>query len=1039
MGLPTVSVKRPVLIWVIFAALILLGGISFFLLPVELYQGSSRGIISIIIRARGGLPPVEVERMITHPVEEAVSTVSHLKTMYSNSREAESRVTLEFEPGVDMKFAGLEVREKFSRVKGILPSEIEKPVIANFEDSDSAVLIFAVTSPNLAPEKIREIVDHELKPRLDRVNGVASVEVYGGRERKILVELDRDKMFSYNISVERVMDVIGASNIALLAGSQERGAYDFAIRTMGAFTSIDQIGNLGIKGTRQGSIIPLKEIATIKDSYMEPEDFARLNLNQNVSVYVKKSSLANTIKVVDELKKIIDHFTKERSGGDVGATMVSDKAKLIKRAINDVWTSLYLAVLFVAAIVYFALRRWVLSLIVLTTIPISIISTFIFMAAFKLSLNVMTLSGLALSIGIIVDSAIVVIENTVKKREEGLSQVEAAVEGAEEVWLPLLASLMTHLCVFLPIIFIDKQIQLTYQGFAITVSIALAMSLIIAVMLVPMLLSVISSENSHEKSADIKKRDTIFERTKRGYDKWARFSLKHRYSLLLVITILFVFSSWRLAVRHIDLPSQLEENEFAVVVFPLAGAKLEANDEVAKRLEGLLHGFKEVEMLSTTVQKNDLRLFVRLAPRQKRKTSKEVIMNQIREKGNELIKQIHDEYSLIVDEGVSSEESKKLVVNIFGLENDTLEKLAHQVAQKINSINGLTNLVMTDLRKRPEYSIVVDKGRSAFYGFTVHDIADSIHALVRGMRPTKFHEVEKGEEIEMITRLQPIFRQKVEDLQDLYVVSPKNGTQIALKQIAGIYPSRGPQTIDRKDKYRYVFVKGDVLKPLQTVAEEVKAAMKGIEMPKDYFWRFGGRYEELLKGKSQLGVGVLLSVVLVYMVLACLYQSYVEPLMIMVAIPLATIGVWAALFFTRKPLSEQVFIAMFILIGTVVNSSIILVDRVNHLRIKIPSTTECLIQAAKDRLRPVLATAGSTVIGFIPMAIDQGESSQLWAPLAITMIGGILSSTMLTLFVIPMIYLVFEDLKALLQKLTASKWFGTFQFIRKSQKPLDLL
>ena len=1029
MGLPTASVKRPVLIWVVFAALILIGAISFFLLPIELYQGSSRGVISIIIRARGGLPPTEVERMITHPVEEAVSTVSHLKAMYSNSREAESRVTLEFEPGVNMKFSALEVREKFSRVKGILPSEIEKPVIANFEDSDAAILIFAVTSPTLSPEKIREVVDHDLKPRLDRVSGVASVEVYGGRERKILVELDRDKMFAYNISVERVMDIIGSSNVTLLAGSQERGAYDFAIRTMGTFTSIDDIGNLGIKATRQASIIPLKEIATIKDSYLEPEDYARLNLSQNVSVYVKKNSLANTIKVVEGLQKVINQFTKER-GSEIGATMVSNKAKLIKRAINDVWNSLYLAVLFVTGVVYFALRRWALSLIVLLTIPISIISTFIVMSGLKLSLNVMTLSGLALSIGIIVDSAIVVIENTVKKAEEGVKPYDAVIQGTEEVWLPLLASLTTHLCVFLPIVFIDKQIQLTYQGFALTVSTALAMSLIVAVMLVPVLLSKVRLAPSMKNGAS--KKTNVFDRAKLSYDRWARIGFKQRYFALLIVAGLFAFSAWRLAVRHIDLPSQLEENEFAVVVFPLAGAKLEANDEVAKRLESLLREFKEVEMLSTTVQKNDLRLFVRLAPRQKRKTSKEMIMNQVREKGSELIKQIHDEYSLIVDEGVSSEESKKLVLNIFGLENDVLEKLAHEVAQKISPVNGLTNLVMTDLRKRPEYSIVVDKGRSAFYGLTVRDIADSVHALVRGMRPTKYHEVEKGEELETITRLQPIFRQKVEDLQDLYVVAPKDGTQVALKQIAGIYPSRGPQTIDRKDKYRYVFVKGDVLRPLQSVAEETRAALKSIEFPKDYFWRFGGRYEELMKGKSQLSVGVVLSIVLVYMVLACLYQSYVEPLMIMVAIPLAAVGVWAALFFTRKPLSEQVFIAMFILVGSVVNSSIILVDHVNHLKTKIPDTAERLIQAAKDRLRPVLATAGSTVIGFMPMAIDQGESSQLWSPLAITMIGGILSSTILTLFVIPMIYLVFEDIKSVLVRFEFSKGIHHFHLPEQS-------
>lgn len=1020
MGLPTASVKRPVLIYVIFAGLILLGMIALFLLPMELYQGSSRGIISIIIRARGGLPPIEVERMITRLVEEAVSTAAHLKTMYSNSREAESRVTLEFEPGVDMRFAGLEVREKFSRIKSFLPSEIEKPVIANFEDSDAAVLIYAVTSRTLAPEKIREIVDQELKPRLDRVDGVASVEVYGGRERKILVEMDRDKMFAYNISIERVMDVIGASNIALLAGSFERGAYDFAVRTMGAFTSLDEIGNLGIKATRQGSIIPLKEIATVKDAYLEPEDYARLNLDQNVSLYIKKSSLANTIEVVTHLKKVVDQFTKEQRG-DLNATVVSDKAKLIKRAIGDVRNSLLLGVFFVATIIYLSLRRWILSFIVLLTIPISVVCTFLLMWLLGFSLNVMTLSGLALSIGIMVDSATVVIENIVKKKEEGLKHAQAVVKGTEEVWLPLLASLLTSLCVFLPILFIDKEIQMVYQGFAVTVSIALTLSLMAAVVLTPVFLHKRPFGVERSESGTASRPIFFFQRMLILYEQGARWCFRSRYLLLLLLTLLFAFSAWRLAKRHIDLPTQLEENEFAIVVFPLAGAKLEANDEVAQRLEHLIREFKEVEMVSVTVQKDDLRFFVRLIPRGKRKMSKEMIMDEVREKGNELIKQVHDEYSLIVDEGVASEEAKKLVINIFGLENERLEQLAHEIAQKISSISGLTNLVMTDLRKRPEYSVVVDKGRAGYYGLTVKDVADSLHAQVRGMRPTKFHELEKGQEIETITRLQPIYRQKVDDLQEIYFVSPKDGAQIELKQIAGVYPSRGPQTIDRKDKYRYVFVKGDAHRALETIAQEVKAALRDLEMPKDYFWRFGGRYEELLKGKSQLAYGVALSIALVYMVLACLYQSYSQPIMIMIAIPLAAIGVLAALAFTRKPLSEQVFIGMFILVGYVVNASIILMDRFNHLKLTIPNPAECWIRSAQDRLRPILVTTGSTVIGFIPMAIDRGESSELWSPLAITMIGGILASTFLSLFVIPMIHISFLDFLTFLREMNLRK------------------
>ena len=375
MGLPTVSIRRPVLVAMLFLGFILLGIISLTRLPVELYQGQNPGIISIIVRARGGLPPPDVEKSITKPIEEAVATVSHLKALYSTSREAESRVTMEFETGTNMNFAALEIREKFSRVKPLLPKEIEKPVIANYNDSDSAVFVFALTSESLSPEEVRDLVNVELKPALGRVDGVASVEVYGGRERKILVELDRDKMVDYNISIEKVMDIIGQSNINLLAGTVEKGKYEFAIRSMGAFQSVEEIGNVGIQATRQGSIIPLKEIGTVKDAYMEAEDAARLNLEQNVTVYVKKTSLSNTIPVVKMIRGVLDDF-KTRHKDSLNIIQVSDRADSISRAIGDVRDSLLIGVVLTVAMIYLALQQWVLALIVSTAIPCSVIITF---------------------------------------------------------------------------------------------------------------------------------------------------------------------------------------------------------------------------------------------------------------------------------------------------------------------------------------------------------------------------------------------------------------------------------------------------------------------------------------------------------------------------------------------------------------------------------------------------------------------------------------------------------------------------------------
>jgi HAE1 family hydrophobic/amphiphilic exporter-1 len=438
------------------------------------------------------------------------------------------------------------------------------------------------------------------------------------------------------------------------------------------------------------------------------------------------------------------------------------------------------------------------------------------------------------------------------------------------------------------------------------------------------------------------------------------WALKHRGMILSIALSLCLFSIFMLTRTPIDFPSTFEENEFAVVTFPLAGARLESNDEAMAKIEEILSKIPDITLFSTTVSKDDLRLFVRLKPARKRQYSKEEIMKIIDEQGNAAVKEIHSDYSLIVDEGAGSSESKKLVVNIYGQDGDELEKLAKEFANKMSKVEGLSNLVMTDLRKRPEYSLVVDKGKAAMYGLSVKSVADTMHAQVRGMRPTKFHELTKGEEIETITRLQAIYRQKLEDLGQVHVETREN-VQVPISEIANFYPSTGPQTIDRKDKHRYVFVKGDVKRPIEEIAEDVKKAIREVKLPDDYYWRFGGGFEELMKSKSELGVAVILTVFLVYMVMACLYQSYLYPLLIMATVPMASIGVWLALGWpilflkplkflglpeawltwipSPKPLSTQVFIGIILLAGYVVNAAIILVDHFTHLDPEKPPTS----------------------------------------------------------------------------------------------------
>jgi len=1014
---------------ILFAAVIVIGIISLMRLKVELYQGQSQGIISIVVRARGGLPSQDVEKMITKPIEEAIGTVSRMKNLYSSSREAESRVTMEFEPGTNMKFAALEVREKFARVKPLLPKEIEKPVIANYDDAQAAIMVFAVTSESMSPEDIRELVDIKLKPVLSRVDGVASVEVYGGRERKILVELDRDKMVSYNIAIERVMDVLGQSNVNLLAGNVETGKFAFAVRSMGSFLTVDEVGDIGMKATRQGSIIALKEIGTVKDSYLEATDQARLNLEQNVTVYVKKASMANTLEVADDLNKVLDAFEVDHKG-ELKIVIVNDRADTISRAIGDVKGALFVGLILTMGVIYAFIRKRILSAIILVVIPCSLVATFIFMAACNISINVMTLSGLSLATGILVDTAVVIMENISSKKEHGLGDTLAIREGSEEVWLPLLASMVTTLVVFLPIVLSDKTIQLTYGGFAFTIAVSLICSFFSALMLIPMLIRQFARSELNDKREHSSGK--FIERIKNRYARAILWTLRRRWRVLLITTVLCCFSIWMLSRTPIDWPSSFEENEFAVVTFPLAGARLESNDEAMAKIEEILSKIPDITLFSTTVSKDDLRLFVRLKPSRQRQYSKDEIMKIIDEQGNAAIKEIHSDYSLIVDEGAGSSEQKKLVVNIYGQDGDELEKLAKEFANKMSKVDGLSNLVMTDLRKRPEYSLVVDKGKAAMYGLSVKTVADSMHAQVRGMRPTKFHELSKGEEIETITRLQAIYRQKLEDLGQIYVQT-QEAKQVPLSEIANFYPSTGPQTIDRKDKHRYVFVKGDTKKPIEKIAADVKDALKDVKLPDDYYWRFGGGFEELMKSKTELGFAVILTVFLVYMVMACLYQSYLYPLLIMATVPMAATGIWLALgwsaFFIKpltflgvpanwvawipapKPLSTQVFIGIILLAGYVVNAAIILVDHLTHLDPQKPMEQR-LVEAALDRLRPIMMTVTSTVLGFLPMALSFGQASDLWSPLAITVIGGLISSTLLTLFVLPCLIMAAEDVKA---------------------------
>lgn len=1041
MNLSEFSVKRPVTIFMLFLGVLLVGIVSLTRLPVELKPNVAYGDISIIVAVRGGMPPQEVEALVTKPIEEAVSTVSYLENMYSTSKAGEARIWLEFEPGVDMNFVALEVREKFSKIRDKLPREIEKPIIAQYKESDMPVLILAVTGRGYTPEMLRKIVDEQVKERMLRVEGVANVDVYGGRERKILVEVDQSKLYKYGIPMEHIVNSLGSNNLNLLAGDIEHERNKFLIRVIGEFKSIRDIENIGITATPQGFIIKLKDVARVKDSFLEPTNYARTDIEPVVSLYIQKESTANTIQVVSRIQEELKRL-KKTIDKNVFIKATLNQSDAIKEAINSVKTSLlYGAVLAILVLLLF-LRDPKVTAIIGVTIPISVMATFILMYFHKISINVMTLSGLALGIGMLVDNAIVVLDNIDKKKKKirfftsdwEVKYRDAIVRGASEVSVAILASTITTIIVFLPFVFVNKATRMLWSGLALTVTYSLAGSLFVALTLVPMMSDKIKKIHigSARPRKSMFKKDT-FLNIRGYYRELLATGLKLRY-----VFVACAFGSLALVLllgAKIDreFMAGTEEGRFTIFVELEPGAKLDVTDEMVKEIEILLSGIQEIKTFTSRIEPWSSKIYVKLLPLAKRKRSTKIVIEDIRTRAQTVERKYKGGFiyfSEIEEKGL-----KEIVLDLYGYEYDILKELAVSIATRLGAIEGFQDIRMSRISGRPEWGIVVDKKAAATYGLSTKDIAETLHSEIRGLRATLFHT--ESREIEIVSRLRKEDRKRLDDLRKLILFS-QDGKPILLEQVANFNPQIGASEIVRKNKMRVIHITALLTKhSLIAAVKQVEMNLGDMEFPRDYYYRIGGNYERNLENERELWAfptGVLwITMFLIYLVLASLFESYTQPFIIMISVPLAAIGVIIALRITHKPISRGVIIGAIMLAGIVVNNAIVLVDRINFLRRKDGNgkskgmrLLRSLIEAGEDRLRPIAMTTSTTILGLIPMAFDKSESANLWSPLAITVIGGMASSTIFTLFLVPSIYLIFEDLK-----ITASKPKELIMFVQK--------
>lgn len=1052
-SLPDFSIRRPVTIGMFCLSLILLGAIALTRLPIELLPNFSFGDISIRVEIRGGMPPEEVEARVTKPIEESVGDVGHLVDILSISEEGRSRVVLTFDPGTNMDFAALEVREKFSKVRAKLPPEIEKPVIAKFEQEDVPVLIVAVTALGYTPEMLRRLVDEEIKDQILRVEGVANVDVGGGRERKILVEVDLEKLQALRLPIDRVTRLLNVSNLNLLAGEFEAKRNKYVIRAMGEFHSLKEIENLGIAVTPSRSVIRLKDVATVKDSFLEATNFARVNTLPVVSLYIQKETTANTVEVSRRVLKMLDQVKENpRLPREIKFITTYNQADQIRRAIQAVGSALvsgavlailvlgaflstqrFLRILFIPLaitvtaasvatyrfgiipepllnllmngllVVLFGLSllssHLRLTLIVAVAIPLATLVTFGLMFFQKLTLNIMTLGGLALGIGMLVDNSIVVLDNIVKHRARGEDKKESALTGTSEVLLAIVASTLTTVVVLLPIVFVNKEIRILYTGFAFTISYALLASLAIALTVVPLL-----AERLHFPVARAPREPFFIPDFYRGFLVGC---LRGRWAIAVVCVLLCLVGI--LVFRKIpkEFIGAAEAEDFTIFVELPSGAKLEISDQAVAKVEGLLKDLPEAKSVSARVEPWSSKIYVKLVPLAQRSRSTKDVIESLRPQTQEVERQFREAF--IYFEEPQEVETNEVILEIYGWDYEILNQLAVEMLKKMQTVPGLTDLKLRWRRGRPEWLVRVDKVKAARFGLSVEEVANALHAQMRGLRATLYHT--EGKEVEVVTRLEEADRATLDKLRRMTFTLPSREV-VFLEQVARLEPAIGPSKIWRKNKERMIQVSANRGRyAFGDAAQRVYAAVKDMPFPKDYYWRFGPNYQKLLQNQRELTFALGLSVVLIYLVLASLFESFSQPFIILVTVPLASIGAVFALKTTHQALNVGALIGFILLGGVVVNNAIILVDEINRLCRMGVKIRKAVVEAALSRIRPIAMTSGTTILGLLPLAMSHTEESSLWAPMAIVSIGGLTLSTIMTPIVLPGFYLILNDIR----------------------------
>jgi HAE1 family hydrophobic/amphiphilic exporter-1 len=1009
-----IATRRHVAISMAAVTLVLFGLISLKDLQVNLLPELSYPTLTVRTEYQGSAPE-EVETLLTRPVEEAVGVVKNVLAVKSVSRAGQSDVILEFAWGTNMDRAGLEVREKLELLQ--LPLEVTRPLLLRFNPATDPIMRYGLFiessgdgTDETALKVLRRYADEEIKKYLEPVEGVAAVKISGGLEDEIQIEIDQRKMAQLNLSLDSLVARLAAENINFSAGRLEEGAQRYLVRTINQFSSIDEIASL-IIAPGEARPIYLRDIAKVSAGYNEREAIIRMNGREAVEIAIYKEGDANTVHVA---KGVAERVEKQLEKFPAGMLMekVDDQSIFIDRAIKEVINAALLGGLLAVLVIFLFLRNWWFTFTIGLSIPVSIIATFFLMGQSDISLNIMSLGGIALAAGLLVDNAIVVLENISRHRQAGESLVSSAVKGASEVGGAVMASTLTTIAVFLPLAFVDGMAGQLFRDQALTVTFALIISLFVAMTIIPMMAS-LKGHNEKLLPAGENKQVHWFQVR---YEKLLAWALDQRALTLGIAAIMLILSATLLRNIGTELVPQLEQGQFNVTLEASPGTPLDATDNIQASFQKIASENQHVELVygvagsgnridanPTESGENIARMLISLDS-DADKSAQGDLIEDLRTNAKKIAG---------LEATFSSPEllsfDKPLEIEIQGYDLNSLRSVSDEILKRLRNSDRFADVESSLERGHPEIQIYFDQERAASLGLTVKQVSDQVVGKIRGRVATRYSW--RDRKIDVLVRVAEEERQSIDSVRNL-IINPESDHPVPLSAVAKILVAEGPAEIRRSDQERVALIRANLAHgDLGSAVADAENLLDNLSMPYGLSMKITGQSEEMDASFKSLLFALALAVFLVYLVMASQFESLVHPFVILFSIPLAAVGVALALWLTDTRLSVIVFIGLIMLAGIVVNNAIVLVDLINQLRSRGLDRMTAIKEAAHLRLRPIMMTTLTTILGLAPMAFGLGEGSEMRTPMAITVIGGLTTSTLLTLLVVPVMYSLLDRRK----------------------------